>query len=117
MGDDVWSDIARHLPPRRPRKAKGGPRLRDDRACFEGILHVMREGIRWQSLPSKLGYGSGSTCWRRFREWTSAGLWDNIQPQLEALLDEQARHRLRQAILDSQQASRSAPAGDHRSAE
>jgi transposase len=61
----------------------------------------MRQGIRWQALPSDLGHGSGSTCWRRFHEWTRAGLWDEIQPQLATLLDEQARRNLQMAIVTS----------------
>ena len=30
-------------------------------------------GIAWQMLPMELGCGSGSTCWRRLRDWQAAG--------------------------------------------
>ncbi len=41
-------------------------------------------GIAWQMLPKELGCGAGMSCWRRFRDWQEAGLWDLIH---FALLD------------------------------
>jgi transposase len=54
----------------------------DDRARLNGILFVLLTGISWVDLPQQFGYGSGMTCWRRLRDWTQAGVWD----QLHALL-------------------------------
>jgi hypothetical protein len=31
-------------------------------------LFVLHNGIAWQHLPGKLGFGSGVTCWRRLDE-------------------------------------------------
>jgi hypothetical protein len=38
----------------------------DDRTVLSGILFVLTTGIAWQRLPRELGFGSGTTCWRRF---------------------------------------------------
>ena len=72
LTDELWGAIAPHLPPHPPSPKGGRPRV-DDRAALTGILFVLREGLRWQSLPTEMGCGSGSTCWRRFEEWTAPG--------------------------------------------
>ena len=43
-----------------------------------GILYVLRHGLRWRDLPQELGYGSGSTCWRRLRQWQERGIWRRV---------------------------------------
>lgn len=35
-------------------------------------------------LPPELGCGSGTTCWRRLRDWQAAEVWDRLH---RALLD------------------------------
>lgn len=37
------------------------PRV-SDRAALNGILFVMKTRIRWNHLPTRLGFGSGATC-------------------------------------------------------
>ena len=37
------------------------------RKVLDGILYTLRTGCRWKMLPK--GYGSGSTCHRRFQQW------------------------------------------------
>src|SRR5262249_40598181 len=76
--------------------------------CLRGILFVLREGIRWQSLPKEMGCGSGSTCWRRFREWTAAGVWHNSHCHLAATLGERGLLHLERVVAHS--ASRPPPA-------
>jgi transposase len=77
LPDALWNLIQPLLPPS-PRRPNGGrPRL-PDRACFTGILFVLRSGIRWEMLPQELGCGSGMTCWRRLRDWQEAGIWQLI---------------------------------------
>src|SRR5439155_11669571 len=73
--DELWDALAPLLPEHLP-SPKGGRRRVPDRRCLNGIVFVLREGLRWQSLPTELGWGSGSTCYRRFAEWTSAGVWE-----------------------------------------
>jgi len=36
-------------------------------------------------LPQELGCGSGMTCWRRLRDWQTAGVWNRFH---RVLLDE-----------------------------
>jgi transposase len=43
-----------------------------------GILYVLRHGMPWGCLPRELGFGSGSTCWRRFRRWQDLGIWHQV---------------------------------------
>lgn len=65
-----WEAISVHLPPE-PVNTKGGrPRISNKR-CFEGILWTLRTGAQWQELPKD--YGSGTTCWRRLKEWEADG--------------------------------------------
>src|ERR1700680_2099245 len=73
--DALWSLIRPLLPAPMPKLQGGRPRV-SDRACLTGILFVLRSGIPWRMLPKHLGCGSGMTCWRRLRDWQTAGIWD-----------------------------------------
>jgi transposase len=98
--DELWGAIAPHLPPRPP-SPKGGRPPVPDRSALAGILFVLREGLRWQSLPAEMGCGSGSTCWRRFAAWTAAGVWDRAHEHLLAALGERGLLNLERAVIDS----------------
>ena len=100
VSDELWDAVRPHLPPRPP-APKGGRPFADDRKCLAGIVFVLREGLRWQSLPAEMGCGSGSTCWRRFRDWTAAGVWDKAHAQLLAALGKAGRLNLTRAVIDS----------------
>jgi len=58
-------------------------------------------GIGWQQLPQQQGYGSGMTCWRRLRDWQTAGVWDRLHELLLAGLRATSRLDLARAIEDS----------------
>ena len=77
LTDRLWERVAPRLPPPRPHPNGGRP-FASDRACFEGIVHLLRNGLRWRHLPPC--YPSGVTCWRRHRDWTAAGVWDDVLP-------------------------------------
>ena len=70
--DGLWNLIEPLLPPLKT-KLRGGRPCVPDRACFKGILFVLRSGIPWEMLPKELGCGSGMTCWRRLRDWQPSG--------------------------------------------
>src|SRR5262249_13817560 len=78
----LWDAIAPLLPEHKP-SPKGGRPPVPDRACLEGIIFVLKTGMPWQMLPTELGYGSGSTCWRRFRAWTRSGGLAGTPPAVE----------------------------------
>src|SRR3954447_14245784 len=79
LTDEHWGRIAPRLP--RPRRSPRGGRPRaDDRECLEGILWLLRTGARWQDIPVDLP--SGSTCWRRLRDWAGDEVLEDIQAVL-----------------------------------
>jgi len=84
VSDALWARIEPLLPPERPKPRGGRPPV-PDRAALAGILFVLRTGIRWEFLPLKMGCGSGMTCRRRLRDWSLAGVWEQLQ---HVLLDE-----------------------------
>lgn len=85
LNDRLWERVGRLLPPPAAKPRGGRPRA-DDRACFEGIVHVLRNGLRWRDVP-RGRFPSGVTCWRRHAEWTGDGVWERAW---RAVLDELA---------------------------
>ena len=75
LSDRMWRRVAPLLPPPRPHP-RGGRPFASDRACFDGIVYLARNGLRWRSMPAC--YPSGVTCWRRHRDWTRGGVWARV---------------------------------------
>ena len=75
LTDAQWQRIAPHLPAHPPSPKGGRPRA-DDRECLEGLLWLLRTGARWRDIPVDLP--SGSTCWRRLRDWAGEGVLADI---------------------------------------
>jgi transposase len=63
-------------------------------------------------LPQEIGCGSGSTCWRRLRDWQGAGVWRELHRVLLDRLGEADQIDWERASLDS--ASVVAKRGDER---
>ena len=82
--DRLWARVKRLLPRVAPDPRGGRPRA-DDRACFAGIVFVLRSGCRWRDLPPQ--FPSGPTCWRRHRDWSAAGVWERAWRMVVAALD------------------------------
>jgi transposase len=102
LTEELWSAIQRHLPRRPSYRPKGGRPFSDDKAALRGILYLLRQGCHWQAIPSKdLDCPSGSTCWRRFRDWTAAGVWTKAHRQLLDLLGEEGLVNPERVIVDS----------------
>ena len=102
LTDDQWKHIEPLLPvPRNSRK--GGRRFVSNRACFEGILWVLRSGARWKDLPRK--YPSPSTCWRRLRDWEESGVWLQAWRALLGQLDAKGRLDWAEVFADGSFAS------------
>lgn len=87
--DELWQEIEPllPLPPPSPRTRKGGRPPVGNRQALRGILFVDRTGLPWQMLPREAFGVSGSSCWRRLRDWTAAGIWPRLHGRLIARLD------------------------------
>ena len=100
VSDELW-EIIEPLLPEEPPKPKGGRPRVDDRAALTGIVFVLKSGIPWEMLPQEMGCGSGSTCWRRLRDWQEAGVWEELHRVLLDRLGEADRVEWERASLDS----------------
>src|SRR5690242_5615622 len=98
LTDEQWRRIAPHLPPHPPSPKGGRPRA-DDRECFEGLLWLARSGARWQDIPVDLP--SGSTCWRRLREWAGTEALTELQALLIEELGARGKLRLEELLADA----------------
>ncbi len=98
--DDLWEAIEPLLPKEPPKPKGGRPRV-PDRAALAGIVFVLRTGIPWRMLPTELGCGSGSTCWRRLRDWQDAGVWAMVHERVLNWSGDQAAIDWSRASLDS----------------
>jgi transposase len=98
--DELWDTIESLLPPEPP-KPQGGRTRIDNRAALTGIVFVLKSGIPWEMLPQEMGCGSGSTCWRRLRDWQEAGVWGKLHRVLLDRLGEADKINWERASLDS----------------
>jgi len=94
----AWVRIAPLLPPKTP-QPQGGRPFADDRACFEGIVSVLRNGIRWNAMPRC--YPSSTTCNDRFHLWTELGLWEPMWKAVLAELDDAGRLDTSELAIDA----------------
>ena len=110
--DQLWEIVEPLLPPEEPKPKGGRPRV-PNRAALTGIVFVLKTGIPWEMLPKEMGCGSGSTCWRRLRDWQEAGVWRRLHRVLLDRLGEADKIDWSRASLDS--ASVAAKRGARRS--
>ena len=74
MPDWLWAEVEPLLPPRPPHPLGcHNPRV-PDRLAMNAILLVLRTGMQWNAL-SAAGICGCSSAYRRFREWTDAGVF------------------------------------------
>lgn len=102
LPDELWHEIAPLLPPHPPASPKGGRPPVDDRDALRGILFVLKTGIPWQALPAEAFGVSGSSCWRRFDEWTKAGVWPELHGRVLNRLGKAGGVNLDRVVVDSQ---------------
>src|SRR6516164_11778695 len=103
VSDGLWERVEPLLP-------RGRRRL-PDRQALQGILFVLHTGIAWRHLPLELGFGSGSTCYRRLDEWQQAGVWERLHVLLLSKLRAAGELEWSRAVADSShvQAKKGAP--------
>jgi len=63
------------------------PKLRgvaraDDRKVLSGIIHVIRNGLRWRDAPSD--YGPHKTLYNQWARWSQMGVFASILTELAA---------------------------------
>ena len=77
MPDALWERVQPLLPPR-PSHPLGCHRPRvDDRRAMDAIFFVLRTGCQWNALNAT-GICSSSSAHRRFQEWTTAGVFEQL---------------------------------------
>ena len=76
MSNQFWlsKDQCERLAPHFPR-SRGRQRV-DDRRVLSGIIHVIRNGLRWRDAPEV--YGPHKTLYNRFVRWTRNGVFARI---------------------------------------
>ena len=100
VSDELW-EVIEPLLPEEPPKPKGGRPRVSDRAALAGIIFVLKSGIPWEMLPQEMGCGSGSTCWRRLRDWQEGEVWEKLHSVLLNRLGEADKIDWERASLDS----------------
>jgi transposase len=111
VSDELWQRIEPLLPKVERRFRFPGRKRLPDREALQGILFVLHTGIAWRHLPLELGFGSGSTCYRRLEEWQTAGVWERLHALLLAELRAAGELEWARAVADSShvQAKKGAP--------
>ena len=82
MSDLFWLTQAqlKRIEPHFP-LSHGVPRV-DDLRVVSGIIHVIRNGLRWRDAPKD--YGPHKTLYNRFIRWSRMGVFDRIFASLAA---------------------------------
>lgn len=100
LPEALWEEIEPLLP--EPSRAETGRRPVDNKRALRGIIFVLRFGVPWQAVPTDAFGVSGSSCWRRFSEWTAAGVWPEVHRRLLNRLGKLDGIDLRHVVVDSQ---------------
>ncbi len=101
VSKELWQQLQPLIPQFTP-SSKGGARKLgvSNEAALNGILYVLQTGIPWEDLPQALGYGSGMTCWRRLRDWSAAGIWEQLHHAMLVRLREHDQIDWSRASID-----------------
>jgi transposase len=106
--DELWDEIKIILPAEKPNKTIGRPVV-PFRKVLNGIVCILRTGCQWKMLPKE--YGSGSTCQRRFQQWTVSKVFQKLWVRLLEVYDDIKGIRWTWQSLDS--ISVKAPLGEN----
>jgi transposase len=111
VSDELWARIEPLLPKVERRFRYPGRKRLPDRQALQGILFVLHTGMAWRHLPPELGFGGGSTCYRRLDEWQRAGVWERLHELLLAELQRDGLIEWGRAVADGShvQAKKGAP--------
>ena len=96
--DELWDEIRLILPSEKPNNTIGRPVV-SFRKVLDGILYVLRTGCQWKMLPKE--YGSGSTCHRRFQQWSLSKVFERLWTRLLKVYDDVVGIQWKWQSLDS----------------
>jgi len=99
VSKQVWKELERLVPARRKAGTVGRPPLANERA-FEGIVHVLRTGCQWKSLPTAW-FGAASSIHQRFQRWVSSGIWAKLYKRMLQVYDRLRKIQWKWQSLDS----------------
>lgn len=98
---DAFCEQIEPLLPSSSRAKTGRPPV-DNTKALSGILFVLKFVVPWRTVPTDAFGGSGSSCWRRFSEWTRAGVWPRGHRRLLNRLRRLGGVDFRHVVVDSQ---------------
>jgi len=96
--DELWDEIRLILPSEKPDNTVGRPAV-SFRKVLDGILYVLRTGCQWKMLPKE--YDSGSTCHRRFQQWSTSKVFQRLWTRLLKVYDDLVGIQWKWQSLDS----------------
>src|SRR3990170_5321889 len=96
--EGLWGVVKTILPSEKPAGKRGRSAV-SNRKALEVILMVLETGCRWRDVPK--GYGSGTTCWRRLRDWQKEGVWEKVHQELLSKLNRRRKIDWEWSKLDS----------------
>ena len=94
-----WEYIKKYL----PKPAKTGRPKVNNREVINGILYFLSTAIRWNDMPKY--YPSGTTCWRRLKDYSEKGIWINIFEGIQKRALEEEKINFNNSYLDGSPAS------------
>jgi len=80
-----------------------GPKRKDPRPIFEGVLWILKTGAQWSELPRK--YGAYQTVHRRYQEWIEHGVLEIALRRIAEDMEERGRLSLKECFIDGTFAS------------
>jgi transposase len=102
LTDTHWGRIA-HLLQRPTSLDPRGPKRKDPRLEFEGVLWILRTGAQWKELPRT--YGAYQTVFRRYREWVDRGAIGEALALIAQELEDTGQLSLDECFIDGTFAS------------
>lgn len=100
LTDDQWKILEPFFPKKRITTPKGGRPGYTTREILNGILWVLRVGTRWDEHMPR-GFPSGSTCYRHFKKWVEAGIFDKVIRALVEDLRKRGKIDLTETFIDA----------------
>jgi transposase len=80
-----------------------GRKRRESKVLVEGILWILKTGAQWKELPDR--YGSYQTVHRRYREWVTRGVFEEVLKRLAQDLESRGGISLEECFIDGTFAS------------